>query len=62
MVSLGLFSNGFINVSGFVVDDEKSEARVTPSALALNLFYKANSVNISPEEFWGDSLHEYKRS
>ena len=59
MVSIGLFSNGFVNISGFVVDEEQVEARVTPSALALNLYYKANSVNSTPEEFWGDSLKEY---
>lgn len=59
MVSIGLFSNGFVNISGFVANEEQVEARVTPSALALNLYYKANSVNSTPEEFWGDSLKEY---
>ena len=35
-------------------------ARITPSALALNLFYKTNSVNCTPKDFWGDQLAERK--
>lgn len=59
MVSLGLFSNSIVGVSGFIVNQEQMEAHVTPSALALNLYYKTNSVNVSPEEFWGASLKEF---
>lgn len=59
MISLGLFSNGLINVSGFIVDDEEMVAHLTPSALALNLYYKANTITLTPEEFWGDSLEPY---
>lgn len=59
MISLGLFSSGMLNASGIIIDDQEMVARLTPSALALNLYYKANTVTMTPEEFWGDTLKPY---
>lgn len=61
MISIGLFaSQGVFGISGFVVDEEQMIARLTPSALALNLYYKANAVNVSPELFWQDTIIPYE--
>ena len=57
MVSIGLFD---YEISGLVVDKEQVIARLTPSALALNLYYKANAVNVSPEVFWKDTIVPYE--
>lgn len=60
MISIGLFSTGIIEESGFNIDKGQIYARLTPSALALNLFYKANAaVNTPPDVFWGDTLSLY---
>ena len=32
------------------------EANITPSSLALNLYFKTHSIGISPKVFWGDKL------
>lgn len=41
---------------GFVAYEKSLEANISPSALALNLYYKCTEVNKSEKEFWGDSL------
>lgn len=41
---------------GFDVSDGPLEANITPSALALNMYFKIHSHGISPEEYWGDKL------
>ena len=52
LVPNGSFSGG----GGFDPSDDSLDANITPSALALNLFYKTHSIGKSPLEFWGDSL------
>lgn len=37
-------------------------AEITPSALALNLYFKTNALNATPDLFWKDSLEEYTDS
>lgn len=52
-----LFPGGdFSDGGGFDVSDNNLFANITPSALALNLFYKTHAVKSSPIEFWGDEL------
>lgn len=41
---------------GFTVSDDSLEANITPSPLALNLYFKTHSLGISPKAFWGDRL------
>lgn len=41
---------------GFTASDESLEANITPSPLALNLYFKTHSLGISPKVFWGDKL------
>lgn len=41
---------------GFDVSDDPLEANITPSALALNMYFKIHSHGISPKVFWGDKL------
>lgn len=41
---------------GFTVSDNSLEANITPSSLALNLYFKTHSIGISPKVFWGDKL------
>lgn len=54
-----LVSDGLTGGGGFSADDDKLDANITPSSLALNLYYKTHSIGQSPIEFWGDSLHPY---
>ena len=42
--------------AGFDVSEKELVATITPSALALNLYYKSNSHGMSPYTFWGDKL------
>lgn len=53
---LGLLTSGAFSYSGFIVDEKQLIADLIPSSLGLNLFYKANAVHISQEEFWKDKL------
>ena len=48
--------SGFGDGGGFEVSDEELSANITPSALALNLFFKTHSIGVSPIEFWGADL------
>jgi hypothetical protein len=41
---------------GFTASDESLEANITPSPLALNLYFKTHSLGILPKVFWGDKL------
>ena len=41
---------------GFTISDSTPEANITPSALALNLYFRTHSTGITPKEFWGDKL------
>lgn len=41
---------------GFTASDIDMEANITPSPLALNLYYRTHSTGKSPIEFWGDKL------
>ena len=59
MRSLELLLHGDSFVSsgaGFTASDNSLEANITPSSLALNLYYKTHSTGISPKVFWGDKL------
>ena len=61
MASLSLLSDGlFTPGAGFRISRPDLTAIITPSALALNLFYKTNSVNRTPKDFWGDQLEEHQ--
>lgn len=54
-----LLSEPFIG-GGFMTDDEKLDANITPSPLALNLYYRTHSTGVTPIEFWGDDLAPLK--
>ena len=41
---------------GFTASDNSLETNITPSSLALYLYYKTHSLDISPKVFWGDKL------
>ncbi len=41
---------------GFTASDTTLEANITPSSLALNLYYRTHSIGKSPIEFWGEKL------
>ena len=58
MRSLELLLHGgsFGGSGGFTVSDNSLEANITPSSLALNLYFKTHSFGISPKEYWGDKL------
>ena len=57
MQSLSLFQKYLFGASGgFIVKEKSLIANISPSALALNLYYKCTGVNKSEKEFWGDSL------
>ena len=44
---------------GFTASDAELEANITPSPLALNLYYRTHTTGKSPIEFWGDTLNPY---
>ena len=58
MRSIELLENGgiFMPGGGFIADGENLDANITPSPLALNLYYRTHSTGVSPIEYWGDSL------
>lgn len=60
--SLSLLTNQFFISSGFDFSNEKLIAKLTPTALALNLYYRVTAIGISMKEFYGDLLEEYKKS
>lgn len=58
MRSIELLMNGdtFECGGGFNAYDKTLAANITPSPLALNLYFKTHSTGITPTEFWGDKL------
>lgn len=58
MRSIELLQNGgiFLPGGGFTATGADLDANITPSPLALNLYYRTHSTGISPIEYWGDSL------
>lgn len=58
MRSIELFPHGdsFGRGGGFSVGDNQLDADITPSSLALNLYFRTHSTGISPVEFWGEQL------
>lgn len=61
MRSIELLVTGsvFASGGGFEATDLQLDANITPSALALNLYYKTHTTEISPIKFWGKSLSPY---
>ena len=56
-IELLLQGNSFAGSGGgFTASDNSLEANITPSSLALYLYYKTHSLGISPKVFWGDKL------
>ena len=56
-VELLVHGNIFVSGGGFSASDDDLEANLTPSPLALNLFYKTHAIGVSPIDFWGSELH-----
>lgn len=58
LTSLSMLHDGgkLFGVGGFSASDEMLIADITPTALALNLYYKTNTINVSPKEFWKETL------
>ena len=50
-----LVSEAFLG-GGFMATDKNLDANITPSPLALNLYYRTHSTGTTPIDFWGDSL------
>lgn len=44
---------------GFTASDTELDANITPSPLALNLYYRTHTTGKTPIEFWGDTLKLY---
>lgn len=55
-IELLLQGGSFASGGGFTASDDSLEANITPSPLALNLYFKTHSLGISPKVFWGDKL------
>lgn len=55
MRSIELLVSGRLFGGGFYAVDEL-DANITPSPLALNLYYRTHSMGVTPIEFWGDRL------
>lgn len=55
-IELLVQGHAFINSGGGFTASNDLDANITPSALALNLYYRTHSKGISPKEFWGNSL------
>ena len=55
MRSIELLISSDFGGGGFEASDSL-DADITPSPLALNLYYRTHSTGISPIDFWGDSL------
>lgn len=52
MESLKLISSGLLSGYGFSPSDESLTAKISPSALALNLYVKCQGYNGDPAKFW----------
>lgn len=56
--SLSLLSAG---MGGFDILNKQLNAIITPSALGLNLYYKANSYGVTPLDFWGNAIRQAEK-
>ncbi len=61
-IELLLHGGPFAAGGGFTASDEHLDANLTPSPLALNLYYKTHSTGITPIEFWKESIEPYKNN
>ena len=63
MRSIELLPHGnfFEGGGGFSVGDDQLDADISPSPLALNLYFRTHSTGISPIEFWGDHLEARRK-
>ncbi len=58
-----LDTGGAFNMGGgFDALDKTLQANITPSPLALNLYYKTHYNGQSPISFWGDNVIAYKET
>lgn len=55
-IELLLSGGGITEGGGFEVSDNQLVANITPSPLALNLYYKTHAKDVSPADYWGKSL------
>lgn len=55
-IELLLHSGMFVTGGGFTATDEQLDANLTPSPLALSLYYKTHCTGITPIEFWKDNI------
>ena len=46
----------FFDDGGGFTASNQLDANITPSALALNLYFRTHSIKTTPSEFWGDCL------
>ena len=60
MRSIELLSSGAFSGGGFNAADNMLDADISPSSLALNLYYKTHCIGKSPVEFWGNGLVSVK--
>ena len=58
MRSIELLPQGgsFEGGGGFSIGDDQLDADISPTPLALNLYFRTHSTGNSPIEFWGDQL------
>lgn len=56
LTSLSLLSDRMFHASGFELSNEDLTAKLIPTALALNLYYRVNAVGMSMKDFYRDSL------
>ncbi|MBO4602841.1 MAG: DUF4393 domain-containing protein [Salinivirgaceae bacterium] len=58
MRSIELLETGSVvsNGGGFIATDEKLDANITPSPIALTLYYKTHSTSLTPLEFWKNDI------
>lgn len=59
-IELLLQGDSFELGGGFSAFDNQLDANISPSSLALNLYYRTHSTGISPIEFWGNQLIPYE--
>ena len=48
--------DSLVSGGGFSAGDKELDADITPSPLALNLYFRTHSTGLSPIEFWGEQL------
>ena len=55
-IELLVQGHSFVRDAGGFTASDQLDANITPSALALNLYFRTHSTGITPKEFWGNSL------